>query len=75
MTYYINVNRQTIFKNAKHNTNEPPVSYQKGKHGKRTYCHELKFVDGQIIYHPHDHILKCGARLVITTEHEPRVIR
>lgn len=74
MTYYVNVNRQTIFKNAKHGTNEPPISIQKGKSGKRTYHHRVKIADGELIYSPHDPILKCGARLVIATETKPEPV-
>jgi len=73
--YYINVNRQTIQKNAKYGTNEPPVSFRKGKNGKSTYCHELEIENGRIIYNAQAPVLKCGARLVILTKHEPKIIK
>lgn len=74
MSYYINVNRNTIFSNAKHGRNEPPISIQRGKSGKRTYHHRIKISDGELIYSPHKPLLKCGARLIIVTEKEPEVI-
>ena len=73
MTYYVNVNRNTIFSNAKNGKNEPPISFQKGKWGKRSY-HRIKLKDGEMIYSPHSPILKCVSRLVIITENEPIVV-
>lgn len=69
--WYVNVNRNTIFQNAKRGANEPPISIQKGKWGKRTYHHEVEIEKGRLIYSPHKPILKCGARLVIKTPIEP----
>ncbi len=74
MTYYVNINRNTIASNAKHGTNKPAVRIQKGRYGKPTYAHRVRFKDGEVIYSPHKPILPCGARLIIQTEHEPEVI-
>ena len=75
-TTYIHVNKQTIYRNARHGTNEPAVKFQRGKYGKATYCHEVE-IDGpsRVIYSAHKPILKCGARLVIATEAEVTVVR
>lgn len=76
MTTYIHVNRNTIASNAKHGTDKPAVRFQKGKYGKATYCHEV-LINGpsRVIYSPHEHLLPCGARLVIATEAEVEIIR
>jgi hypothetical protein len=76
VTTYIHVNRQTIAKNAKHGTDEPAVRVQKGKWGKSIYCHEAR-IEGPstIVYSPHEPVLSCGARLVISTEAEVTILR
>ena len=75
MIWYINVNRNTIFRNAKRGLNEPPISIQKGKWGKRTYHHRIKIKEGELIYSPHQPILKCGARLIIETNFKPEIVK
>lgn len=73
---YIHVNRNTIASNAKHGTNKPAVRLQKGRYGKPTYCHELEIKGpSKVIYSPHEHLLPCGARLVIVTEAEVSVVK
>lgn len=73
---FIHVNRNTIASNAKHGTNKPAVRFQKGKYGKPTYCHELEIKGpSQVIYSPHQHLLPCGARLVIVTESDVTVLK
>lgn len=73
--YYIHVNKNTIFKNGKHGTNDPVIKFQKGKHGKSVYCHELEITGpSKMVYSPHEPILPCGAKLVIQTEIEPVII-
>lgn len=69
MTWYIHINRN--LKGSK----EPIVRFQRGKYGKPTYCYEVAFDGGRVVYDPDNPILPCGARLVIETETEPRVIR
>lgn len=76
MTWYIHVNRNQIDANTKHKTTEPSVRFQKGKHGKPTYCNEVEIPGpSRVLYSPHDPILPCGARLVIMSEQEPKVIQ
>lgn len=76
MTTYIHVNRNTIFANAKHRRDNPVVRFQKGKYGKQTYAHEVEITGpSRVIYSPHKPILPCGARLVIATESEVKVVR
>ncbi len=72
---FIHVNRNTIASNAKHGTNTPAVRIQKGKYGKPVYCHEVE-IEGpsRVIYSPDKPILPCGARLVIRTESNVRII-
>lgn len=76
MMYYTHVNRGQIDSNRKHGTNEPVVRYQKGKYGEAVYAHELELPAGsRIIYDHQGKILPCGARLVIASETEPKIIR
>ncbi len=76
MTIFVHINRNVIASNAKHGTNKPAVRYQRGKYGKATYCHEVA-IDGpsRVIYSPHEPLLPCGARLVMATESNVRVVR
>ena len=75
MTWYIHVNRNQIDANTKHKTHTPSVRFQKGKHGKPVYCNEVQIPGpSRVIYSPHEPILPCGARLVIVSEQEPKVI-
>lgn len=73
--YYITINRQTIAKNAVSGTNEPPISVRKSKSGKGEYCHEVEVTNGRLVYSPRKPILKCGARLVLQTPDQPKIIR
>lgn len=74
--WYTHVNRGVIDSNRKNNTDNPPVTFRKGKHGKSTAAHEVEFPAGaRMSYLPHDKILPCGARLVIISDEEPKVIR
>jgi hypothetical protein len=72
--YYVHVNRNKINANTKNGTNEPAVRFQKGKYGKATYAHRVAFTEGELIYSPHKPLLPCGARMVIQTPNEPKVI-
>ena len=73
--WYTHVNRNVIDSNRKHGRNDPPVKFQKGKYGKATYAHEVELPAGsRMIYSHEGAILPCGARLVIVSEEEPKVI-
>lgn len=76
MTTYVHVNRGTIASNAKHGTDKPAVRFQRGRYGKPTYAHEVS-IEGpsRVVYSPHKPLLPCGARLVIETEAEVKVVR
>lgn len=74
MTTYIHVNRNTINSNTKNGTNLPAVRVQDGRHS--LYAHEVEIMGpSRVIYSPHAPLLPCGARLVIATEAEVRVIK
>lgn len=76
MTTFVHVNRNIIASNAKHGTNKPAVRVQKGKRGAPLYAHEVEIAGpSRVIYQPHEPILPCGARLVIATESEVRVVK
>lgn len=73
--YYTHVNRNVIDSNRKHGRNDPPVKFQKGKHGKAVYAHTVELPAGsRVVYDPHGRILPCGARLVIVSEEAPVVV-
>ncbi len=76
MTWFTHVNRNTINANTKHGTTEPAVRFQEGRHGKATYCMEVE-IDGpvRVRYSPHEPLLPCGARLVIESDAQPRVVK
>ena len=72
---YIHVNQHVIRSNKKNNENNPVITVKQGT--KNTYCHEVD-VDGpsKIIYGGNDKpLLSCGARVVIQTESEVRIIK
>lgn len=73
--YYTHINRNVIDSNRKHGKNDPPVRFQRGRYGKSTYCHEVELPAGsRVIYSATGSILPCGARLVITSPEEPKVV-
>lgn len=59
----INVAKQVIQSNHKHNQNNPPISVRNGKHGKARYCHRVKGPDWEFVYDPQNP-LPCGAQVV-----------
>lgn len=75
MIWYTHINRNTIDSNRKHGRSDPPVRFQKGKYGKAIYCNEVELPPGsRVIYSADGTLLPCGARLVITSPEEPRVV-
>lgn len=76
MTWFVNINKHVISRNAREKTEDPPVRISKGKTGPGIYCHEVELPAGsRVVYSPSRPILKCGARLVIECPTEPKVIR
>lgn len=76
MTWFTHVNRGVIDRNSKRGTNEPAITFRKGRRGKATYAHEVELPAGsRMIYSPHEPILPCGARLVIASPEPPIVVR
>ena len=75
MKTYIHVNQHKIRANKKHGTNEPVITVKKGR--ENTYCHEVEVLGpSTIMYGGTDiAILSCGARVVIMTESEVKVIK
>ena len=75
MKTYIHVNQHKIRANKKHGTNEPVITVKKGR--ENTYCHEVEVLGpSTIMYGGNDKpILSYGARVVIMTESEVKVIK
>ena len=74
-TKYIHVNQHEIRANKKHGTNEPVITNKEGS--KNTYCHEVEVLGpSKIMYGGNDKpILSCGARVVIKTQSEIKIVR
>jgi hypothetical protein len=74
--WYIHINRGVIDANTKHGRDDPPVCFRRGLRGKATYAREVALADGSVLtYSPDKPLLPCGARLVISSPTEPRIIR
>ena len=72
---FIHVNQHVIRANKKHNKYDPVITVKSGKDN--TYCHEVEILgNSNVIYGGNDKpLLNCGARGVIETESEVRVVR
>ena len=72
---YIHVNQHKIRSNKKNGTNEPVITIKRGT--KNTYCHEVKILGpSSVVYGGNDKpLLSCGARVVVVTESDVKVIR
>jgi hypothetical protein len=74
---YIHVNQHNVRSNKTKGTNLPVITIKQGK--KNTYCNEVEILGpSKIIYGGEGcdakPILSCGARVVIITESEVRII-
>lgn len=73
--WYTHVNRNTINSNTKNGTSLPAVRIQEDEKPP-VYCFECELPAGsRMVYSPHEPLRKCGARLVITSETAPTIIR
>ena len=72
---YIHVNQNKIRSKLKHGTLDPVITIKKGRDN--TYCHEVEILGpSKVVYGENGQkILRCGARVVIETESDYRVIR
>ena len=72
---YIHVNQHKIRSNKKNGTNEPVITIKQGKDN--TYCHEVVILGPSTVkYGGNDKpILPCGARVVIETASDVKVLR
>jgi len=75
MKKYIHVNQHKIRSNKKNNSHEPVITIKEGK--KNTYCSEVEILGpSRIVYGGNEKtILSCGARVVIETESEIKILR
>jgi hypothetical protein len=75
MKTYVHVNQHMIRANKKHGTNRPVITIKRGK--SNTYCHEVEILGPSVVkYGGNDKpLLSCGARVVVETEGNVRVIR
>jgi hypothetical protein len=65
---YISVCKQTVARNRKNGTNDPPIRVSVGKHGKPFHQHAVHFEGkGRVVYSP-DNPLPWGARAWIEIE-------
>ncbi len=72
---YIHVNQGKIRSNIKHGTLDPVITIKQGK--TNTYCHEVEILGPSKVIYSDDGqpILHCGARVVIETEADWKVVR
>ena len=72
---FIHVNQHVIRANMKHKKNDPVITVKSGK--ENTYCHEVEILgNSKVIYGGNNKpLLSCGARVVIETESEVKVVR
>ena len=72
---YIHVNQHIIRSNKKNNKNEPVITVKSGK--ENIYCNEVEILgNSKIIYGGNDKpLLKCGARVIIETESEVKILK
>jgi hypothetical protein len=72
---YIHVNQHKIRSNKKNNADEPVLTVKSGKDN--TYCHEVIVMGPSTVkYGGNDKpLLPCGARVVIETAAEVKVVR
>jgi|TARA_R100000231_G_scaffold44487_2_gene38494 hypothetical protein len=73
-TKFIHVNQHKIRSNLKHKKNEPVITIKQGS--KNTYCHGVDIMGpSRVIYGGNDKpLLNCGARVVIETDADIRII-
>lgn len=72
---YIHVNQHVIRSNKKHEKNDPVITVKQGN--KNTYCHEVQ-INGpsSVIYGGSGKpLLSCGARVVMVTESDVKIVR
>ena len=72
---FIHVNQHVIRANKKHNKNDPVITVKSGKN--YTYFNEVEILgNSKVIYGGNDKpLLNCGARVVVETESEVRIVR
>ena len=72
---YIHVNQNKIRSNLKRGTVNPVITIKEGR--KNTYCHEVEILGpSKVVYGDNgEKILSCGARVVIETESDYRIVR
>ena len=75
MKTYVHVNQHKIRANKKDGTDLPVITIKRGK--SNTYCHEVEILGPSVVkYGGNDKpLLSCGARVVIETEGNVRIIR
>ena len=71
---YIHVNQHKIRSNLRHDKNEPVITIKQGS--TNTYCHGVDVLGpSRIVYGGNNKpLLSCGARVVIETEADIRII-
>jgi hypothetical protein len=74
-TKYIHVNQHKIRANKKNGTDEPVITIKQGS--SNTYCHEVEIQGpSHVIYGGNDKpLLSCGARVVIKTDSDVKILK
>lgn len=75
MTWFTHINRNVIDSNRKHGKDDPPITIRHGKSGQPRYGSSVVLpAESRIVYDPDGRILPCGARLVIVSNEEPKIV-
>jgi hypothetical protein len=74
---YVSINGKTIRGNAIRGTDDPPIRIARSHSDKAPrYAREISIPGpSRLVYSPSCPIMRCGARLVLETEHDVEIVR
>jgi hypothetical protein len=74
---YVSINGHVIRANAKSGADDPPIRVAKSRNDRKPrYAKEIEIPGpSRLLYSPSKSILNCGARLVIETAADVRIVR
>lgn len=73
---YVSINGHVIRSNLKHGKDQPPIRIVKSRGDRKPrYAHEIEIEGSCRIVYKKEPVLSCGARVVLETSNEVKVIR
>jgi hypothetical protein len=73
--WFVSVNRQTIDRNRRTGSDDPPIVFRYGRSGPSNQAHEVELPAGSVMSYEPQSPLPCGARLFVRCPSEPRRVR